>query len=139
MSHPELAIHLLSMVFWVFCLVAGLLLSVLSFLLSLMRGSFGQEEQAVTKAELMLAAKKKSQWLLIISSLNDILPEAPTKVESQDDKEEEKEEEERSRKKSLAVTSRKKSLVVSVERAEVERQGSLGAAGPGGAGRTPEQ
>ena len=61
MSQPELVLHLLSLVFWVVCVLGGIVLSVLGFFLSLMRGSFGQEEKAATKAELMLASKKKSK------------------------------------------------------------------------------
>ena len=62
MSQPELVLHLLSLVFWVVCVLGGIVLSILGFFLSLMRGSFGQEEQAATKAELMLASKKKSRF-----------------------------------------------------------------------------
>ena len=61
MSQPELVLHLLSLVFWVVCVIGGIVLSILGFFLSLMRGSFGQEEKAATKAELMLASKKKSR------------------------------------------------------------------------------
>ena len=61
MSQPELVLHLLSLVFWVVCVLGGIVLSILGFFLSLMRGSFGQEEKAATKAELMLASKKKSR------------------------------------------------------------------------------
>ena len=61
MSHPELALHILSLVFWVVCVIGGIFLTIIGFFLSLMRGSFGKEEAVVNKAEMMLASKKKSK------------------------------------------------------------------------------
>ena len=83
MTQPEVFLYLLSLLFWLLCCVAGVLLSILGFFLSLMRGSFGKEEKAVTKAELMLAAKKKEN------------------EKKEEKKEEERGDEERGRKKSL--------------------------------------
>ena len=59
MNPPELIIYLLTFVFWMICVVGGVGLSILGFFLSLMRGSFGQEEQNAKDMEL-LRSKKKS-------------------------------------------------------------------------------
>jgi hypothetical protein len=64
MSQPELVLHLLGLAFCLVCSIGGVFLSIIGFFLSLMRGSFGKEVQAATKAELMLAAKKKSRLSL---------------------------------------------------------------------------
>ena len=61
MSAPELVIYLLTLVFWIICVVGGAGLSILGFFLSLMRGSLGQEEQSAKEMEL-LRSKKKSNY-----------------------------------------------------------------------------
>merc|ERR1719206_942185 len=66
--NPELVIYLLTLVFWIICLVGGAGLSILGFFLSLMRGSLGQEDQSAKEMELLRSKKKK----------------APAKSESQD-------------------------------------------------------
>ena len=68
MSHPELALHILSLVFWVVCVIGGIFLTIIGFFLSLMRGSFGKEEAVVNKAEMMLASKKKSKLVKALLS-----------------------------------------------------------------------
>merc|ERR1719347_1983098 len=68
MSAPELVIYLLTVVFWIICLVGGAGLTILGFFLSLMRGSLGQEDQSAKEMELLRSKKKK----------------APAKTESQD-------------------------------------------------------
>ena len=61
MSPPDLVIYLLTTAFWITCLFGSFILSILGFFLSLMRGSFGQEEKSAKELEL-LNSKKKSKY-----------------------------------------------------------------------------
>ena len=59
MSPPELIIYILTTSFWVTCLFGSCILSILGFLLTLMRGSFGQEEKSAKEMELVNSKKSK--------------------------------------------------------------------------------
>ena len=61
MSPPELIIYLLTTAFWITCFFGSCALSILGFLLTLMRGSFGQEEKSAKELELV-NSKKKSKF-----------------------------------------------------------------------------
>ena len=63
MSTPELVIYLLTLVFWIVCYVGGLVLSILGFFLTLMRGSLGQEDQAAKEMEMMRSKKKSKDFI----------------------------------------------------------------------------
>ena len=58
MSPPELVIYLLTTAFWITCLFGSCILSILGFFLTLMRGSFGQEEKSAKELELVNSKKK---------------------------------------------------------------------------------
>ena len=60
MSAGELVIYILTTKFWIVCWLGSCLLSILGFVLTLMRGSFGQEEKSAKDLEL-LNSKKKSK------------------------------------------------------------------------------
>ena len=53
MPPPELLIYILTNMFWLVCMLGLMALSVLSFLLTLMRGSLGQEEKSAKELELL--------------------------------------------------------------------------------------
>ena len=53
MAPPELVIYILTNMFWLVCMLGLIALSVLSFLLTLMRGSLGQEEKSAKELELL--------------------------------------------------------------------------------------
>ena len=59
MSPPELIIYILTTSFWITCLFGSCILSILGFLLTLMRGSFGQEEKSAKEMELVNSKKSK--------------------------------------------------------------------------------
>ena len=61
MSPPELLVYILTNLFWTVCMAGLMVLSVLSFLLTLMRGSFGQEEKSGKDLEL-IKSKGKSEY-----------------------------------------------------------------------------
>ena len=65
MPPPELLIYILTNMFWMVCMVGLMVLSVLSFLLTLMRGSFGQEEKSGKDLEL-IKSKGKSKELSVV-------------------------------------------------------------------------
>ena len=59
MSPPELIIYILTTSFWITCLFGSCFLSILGFLLTLMRGSFGQEVKSSKELELLNSKKSK--------------------------------------------------------------------------------
>ena len=59
MSPPELIIYMLTTSFWITCLFGSCILSILGFFLTLMRGSFGQEEKSAKEMELVNSKKSK--------------------------------------------------------------------------------
>ena len=61
MAPPELVVYILTNLFWTVCMAGLMVLSVLSFLLTLMRGSFGQEEKSGKDLEL-IKSKGKSEY-----------------------------------------------------------------------------
>ena len=67
MAPPELLVYILTNMFWLLCMLGLSLLSVLSFLLTLMRGSLGQEEKSAKELEL-LKSKGRSKSLLLPGS-----------------------------------------------------------------------
>ena len=62
MSPPELIIYLLTTAFWITCFFGSCALSILGFLLTLMRGSFGQEEKSAKELELVNSKKKSKDF-----------------------------------------------------------------------------
>ena len=73
MSPPELLVYILTNLFWLACMLGLLLLSVISFLLSLMRGSIGQEEKSARELEL-LKSKGRSKLRVCNSQSTKSLP-----------------------------------------------------------------
>ena len=70
MSPPELIIYILTTSFWITCLFGSCFLSILGFLLTLMRGSFGQEVKS--SKELELLNSKKSKKLIALHHLRNL-------------------------------------------------------------------
>ena len=91
MSAGELVIYILTTKFWIVCWLGSCLLSILGFVLTLMRGSFGQEEKSAKELEL-LNSKKKSKLNIKSVNINSSYEEGPGKSESQDSSEGEKDE-----------------------------------------------
>ena len=107
MAPPELLVYILTNMFWLLCMLGLSLLSVLSFLLTLMRGSLGQEEKSAKELEL-LKSKGRSKSLYYqsaLSYLNVKISPVEGKPESQDAGGGEADKEEAARKKSVGVQS----------------------------------
>ena len=65
MSPPELVIYILTTSFWITCLFGSCFLSILGFFLTLMRGSFGQEEKSAKEMQLVNPKKSKIYFQII--------------------------------------------------------------------------
>ena len=122
MSPPELIIYLLTTAFWITCFFGSCALSILGFLLTLMRGSFGQEEKSAKELELV-NSKKKSKYFFsyeLIGTLINNLSGGDGKSESQESSGE-TEKEDAQRKKSVLEEGRRSG----VQLGEEERKISL--------------
>ena len=122
MSPPELIIYLLTTAFWITCFFGSCALSILGFLLTLMRGSFGQEEKSAKELELV-NSKKKSKYFCsyeLIGTLINNLSGGDGKSESQESSGE-TEKEDAQRKKSVLEEGRRSG----VQLGEEERKISL--------------
>ena len=122
MSPPELIIYLLTTAFWITCFFGSCALSILGFLLTLMRGSFGQEEKSAKELELV-NSKKKSKYFFsyeLIGTLINNLSGGDGKSESQESSGE-TEKDDAQRKKSVLEEGRRSG----VQLGEEERKISL--------------
>lgn len=122
MSPPELIIYLLTTAFWITCFFGSCALSILGFLLTLMRGSFGQEEKSAKELELV-NSKKKSKYFYsyeLIGTLINNLSGGDGKSESQESSGE-TEKDDAQRKKSVLEEGRRSG----VQLGEEERKISL--------------
>ena len=122
MSPPELIIYLLTTAFWITCFFGSCALSILGFLLTLMRGSFGQEEKSAKELELV-NSKKKSKYFCsyeLIGTLINDLSGGDGKSESQESSGE-TEKDDAQRKKSVLEEGRRSG----VQLGEEERKISL--------------
>ena len=122
MSPPELIIYLLTTAFWITCFFGSCALSILGFLLTLMRGSFGQEEKSAKELELV-NSKKKSKYFYsyeLIGTLIKNLSGGDGKSESQESSGE-TEKDDAQRKKSVLEEGRRSG----VQLGEEERKISL--------------
>lgn len=122
MSPPELIIYLLTTAFWITCFFGSCALSILGFLLTLMRGSFGQEEKSAKELELV-NSKKKSKYFCsyeLIGTLINNLSGGDGKSESQESSGE-TEKDDAQRKKSVLEEGRRSG----VQLGEEERKISL--------------
>lgn len=125
MSPPELIIYLLTTAFWITCFFGSCALSILGFLLTLMRGSFGQEEKSAKELELV-NSKKKSKYFNsceltgTLTNNNNKLPGGDGKSESQESSGE-TEKDDAQRKKSVLEEGRRSG----VQLGEEERKISL--------------
>ena len=64
MAPPDLLVYILTNVFWLLCMAGLMVLSILSFLLTLMRGSLGQEEKSAKDLELIKSKGKSEDFQL---------------------------------------------------------------------------
>ena len=122
MSPPELIVYLLTTAFWITCFFGSCALSILGFLLTLMRGSFGQEEKSAKELELV-NSKKKSKYFFsyeLIGTLINNLSGGDGKSESQESSGE-TEKDDAQRKKSVLEEGRRSG----VQLGEEERKISL--------------